>query len=256
MKPTLDELQAALRLGLAEVLSLLRSEPDVYALTPGGEWTVRDTAVHLISGPRMYTIVISGKPSRFQTPFDLSAWNAGMFLAMDEDRPSALADLYAQAVARFLDAVSRHSADDTYQYLGAPVPVDVLTATLCREQLLHGFDIASAVGRPWTSPEAVAGPAFAMMDLPTVYMFNPESAGDLRATFALESPCWRSCYAVGAGAIELLDPTIEVECTITGPSSQLLMWMSGRTPWKHAGLAASGPRSDLAPTFASMQGFI
>ena len=63
METTLEELHDGLRLPCAEVLALLRSEPDVQALTPGGEWTVRDTAVHLTVVPRLYR----GTANRFRS---------------------------------------------------------------------------------------------------------------------------------------------------------------------------------------------
>jgi hypothetical protein len=82
MKTTLEELQDGLRLAFAEVLALLRSEPDVQALTPGGEWTVRETAVHLIVGTRIYTGMANGwaPPSAGR---EIGAFDAGAFLALD-----------------------------------------------------------------------------------------------------------------------------------------------------------------------------
>jgi hypothetical protein len=89
MEISMGELQDGVRRASAEVVKVLRTDPDVQALTPGGEWTVRETAVHLICETRMYTLVLKEQPSRFQTPADLSLWNAVAFLAMDEARPSA-----------------------------------------------------------------------------------------------------------------------------------------------------------------------
>ena len=69
---TLEDLQVGLGLAAAEVLALMRSEPDVDALTPGGEWTVRDTAVHLICVPRMYTRLLNGQPAPFGSLLELA----------------------------------------------------------------------------------------------------------------------------------------------------------------------------------------
>jgi hypothetical protein len=46
--------------------------------------------------------------SRFQTSFDFSAWNSALFLAMDEDHPSVLANLVEDAVRVFLEESERH----------------------------------------------------------------------------------------------------------------------------------------------------
>jgi hypothetical protein len=100
MEIALADLQDGVRRASAEVVKVLRTEPDVQAVTPGGEWTVRETAVHLICERRTYTILLEGRPSRFQTSFDFSAWNSALFLAMDEDHPSVLANLVEDAISR------------------------------------------------------------------------------------------------------------------------------------------------------------
>ena len=160
---TLEDLQVGLGLAAAEVLALLRSEPDVDALTPGGEWTVRDTAVHLICVPRMYTRQLNGQPAPFGSLPEPAAWNAGTFLALAEDRPTALADLAEEAVASFLDVTTRRHRDDPIQYVAFATSVGGLSAFLCGEYLLHGFDIASSVGRGWSWAEPAADAALAMM---------------------------------------------------------------------------------------------
>lgn len=107
---TLEEVQTGFRLASKEFYGVFRSEPDVYALTPGGEWTVRDTAVHLIAGTRMYTKLLTDQPSPMRAAYDPAVLNAAIFLAMDEDRPRVLADLGERAVESFLDnTVSRNS---------------------------------------------------------------------------------------------------------------------------------------------------
>ena len=47
MEISLGELQDGVRRASAEIVKVLRTGPDVQALTPGREWTVRETAVHL-----------------------------------------------------------------------------------------------------------------------------------------------------------------------------------------------------------------
>jgi len=51
--------------------------------------------------------------------------------------------------------------------------------------------------------------------------------------------------------IKIVDDTT-VDCAIAGPSSQLLLWLSGRASWADAGLAATGPRAELAADFTDL----
>jgi uncharacterized protein (TIGR03083 family) len=246
----LENLQTGLQVGSAEVSAFLRSEPDVYALTPGGEWTVRDTAVHLICGTRMYPKLLKDQPTRLRTEFDLSTLNAAFFLAMDEDRPRALADLTERAVTSFIDAIDGRKPDDPCQYGGFAVTVGVMAGGLCSEYLLHGFDMARAVGRQWSCPESAADSALAGIGSVYLSLLDPEKAGDLRASFAIEGQFGRFSCQVHNGTIEPFDSNADTDCTITGPSAQVLLWLSGRAGWADTTLSASGPRPDLAPSLA------
>jgi uncharacterized protein (TIGR03083 family) len=249
---TLEDLQGGLRLASTSVTTFLRSEPDVMALTPGGEWTVRDTAVHLICATRMFTGVFRGQPSRFDTAMDETTFNAAVFLAMDENRPGVLADLTEVAVTSLLDASTRRRRDDPCQYRGLPLTVGLISAGACNEYLLHAYDMARAAGREWSCPESAADLSWAVVSpLWGAYNFNPEAAGHLEGSFAIESPNGRVCFQMRPGSMELLKPDAETDCTIVGPSSQLLVWLSGRAGWEGVNLLASGPRPDLAPFLAS-----
>lgn len=251
METTLEDLEGGLRLASGAVTTFLRSEPDVLALTPGGEWTVRDTAVHLICATRMFTGVFKGQRSRFESALDVTTFNAAVFLAMDENRPAALADLTEVAVRSLLDASSRCRRDDPCRYRDLPLTVGIMIAAICNEYLLHGYDMARAVGREWSCPESAADLGWSVVSPLWIAFFNPEMAGDLEGSFAVESPRGRICYQIRAGAMELLSPDADTDCTIVGPSSQLLVWLSGRTGWENANLLALGPRPELAPSLAS-----
>ena len=230
---TLEELQTGIHLASEEVHAFLRSEPDVYAVTPGGEWTVRDTAVHLICGARMYTMLLTDQPSPMRPAFDSSVLNAGFFLAMDEDRPRVLADLDERALASYLDATTGRKFDDPCQYLGFALTVGIMAAIRCNEYLLHGFDMARAVGQDWTFSESVADPTLAVMGPILMSFLDPAKADDLEASFAIEARSGRFCGQAGASVMDPLDADADADCSITGPSSQILLWLTGRVGIRH-----------------------
>jgi uncharacterized protein (TIGR03083 family) len=251
---TLEDLQTGLQLASAEVLAFLRSGPDVYALTPGGEWTVRETGVHLICGTRMYVMMLEGRPSPFQTLGERASVNAGCFIAMDETEPTVLANQADRAVKSFLDVTSRHRRDDPLAYGAFSTTVGIMAAFQCYEYLLHGYDMARGAGRHWHWQEPAADAALTMMGPVLTYMFglNPDAAGELHGSFAIESPRARLCLDVRHGVMELLDRDVDTDCSIVGSSSQVLLWLSGRAGWEDAGLTASGPRPDLAKSLTDM----
>jgi uncharacterized protein (TIGR03083 family) len=253
METTLEELIGGLRVASADLLALLRCGPDVFALTPGGEWTVREAAVHLICGTRLYTMMVTGQPCPLRSASDLPAWNAGTFLALDEAHPTALADLADRAVGAFLAGTNDRQLDDVCPYYhdyGGRRTVGMLIAAQVYEYLLHGADIASAVGREWSCPEPAAEVVVAMLASELLaFRFVREAAGNLDATFAIESPGVRLCYQVCGGSLKRLDAEADTDCSVTGAAGRLLLWLSGRTGWEEATLSPSGRRPDLAPRF-------
>lgn len=125
-----------------------------------------------------------------------------------------------------------------------------MAGSLCNEHLLHGFDIAQAIGREWACPEPVADLALDVIGSVFLSFLDPAKAGDLQASFALEGGSARVCGQVRAGAMEPLGADADTDCSITGPSSQILLWLSGRVGWEGAGLSTSGRHPDLGPGLA------
>jgi uncharacterized protein (TIGR03083 family) len=247
---TLEELQIGLGLASEEVFAFLRSDPDVYALTPSGEWTVRDTAVHLICFSRLWNMLLTDRPSPMRAAYDTSVLNASLFLAMDEDRPKMLADLAERAVASLLDRTTGRRLEDPWRYSGNDLTVGLMVAAECLEYLLHGFDMARAVGRDWAFSEPAADLALAVVGPVFLFLLDPAKAGDLQASFAIEGGSGRICRQARAGSMEILDADADADCSIAGPSSQLLVWLTGRVGWDDAELSASGRRPDVARTLA------
>jgi uncharacterized protein (TIGR03083 family) len=252
MEIALADLQDGVRRASAEVVKVLRTEPDVQAVTPGGEWTVRETAVHLICGIRKYTILLEGRPSRFQTSFDLSAWNSALFLAMDEDHPSVLANLVEDAVRVFLEESERHDHDDTHSYQGLTMTTGGQLALSCWEYLLHGYDIETALGRPWTCPDPIADQTMLAMSAALRGLINTKAGTEVQACVAIESPSIRICYALRHDGAELLGGDSQVDCSISGTPSDLMLWLSGRADWNVARLSASGKVPELGPVMTEM----
>jgi hypothetical protein len=78
-----------------------------------------------------------------------------------------LADLAERAVDSLLDSTTGRRLEDPWQYRGNDLTVGMMVAAECLEYLLHGFDMARAVGRDWDFSEpaadlalAVVGPVF------------------------------------------------------------------------------------------------
>jgi hypothetical protein len=129
--------------------------------------------------------------------------------------------------------------------------VGTLNAILINEYLLHWADMAAAVGRDWSCPESAAETGVAVVaPILVPFFFDSSAAGDLNASFALETPGGRLAYGVHSGTIEALDEATDCDCLISGPASRWSLWLSGRAEWDDCAHVVSGPRADLAPHFA------
>jgi uncharacterized protein (TIGR03083 family) len=256
MEVRIDDLRAALGQAANEVVGFLRGGGvDPHALTEGGEWTLRDTAAHLIGITRLYTRMLDGQPSPLKATNDVAVMNAGIFLGLVEDRPSVLADLVDNAADALLQASRRGQQGETRPFhFGAMADVARLVAAPCYEYLLHGADMMWAVGQPWSCPERAAEATFGYIFLsPTITgRLDAHEASEVDATFSVgcDDHC-RFCVQVRSGNVALLPSGTDAECAVTGTASQLLLWLSGRKSWEDAELTAQGRLANLAPLFAA-----
>lgn len=141
----------ALRTTAERVLELMRTLPDASTPIARSEWTVGDAAAHLVVGQRVYTALLAGEPSPVTSLRDLPAINARYLAEITERNPAALADLFQSAHTAFLTAIDRTSEGANVPWhAGQSVPLRVLIALAVGEFLSHGYDIATAIGRPWS----------------------------------------------------------------------------------------------------------
>src|SRR5262249_27134317 len=140
--------------------------------------------------------------------------------ALDEEDPAILADLLEQATGSLIAATRKHGPDASCPYyvaFGGELTVGVLNAILINEYLLHGADMAAAVGRDWSCPESAAEIPFAIQaPIVVPYFFDSSAAGALDGSFALDTPRVRLGYRVRSGNIEALAEETEYDCSITG----------------------------------------
>src|SRR5690349_17356931 len=120
----LADLLEASALAADDMRRVLRRLDDTSQLTLGGEWTVRETAVHVIGCLKLYTEFLEGKPSPIHSWEDLAVLNAAFFTMLDETDPSVLAGMVAESAAHFTES-GAHLTDQNQRpwHLGVALPV-------------------------------------------------------------------------------------------------------------------------------------
>ena len=171
------------------VADLIASIPDPMALAPDSPWTVRDFAAHLVVGFGVYTDIAQGVPSPIESlePTYHKAECTRRNADIAETDPGKLSRLFVDAVEGFLDATSDIPGDTLVIFHGQnPFTVAGLAGLLLGEEMLHGYDIATAIGRPWPLDPAdtelvlaAYAPAFGLV-------LDPETTRGLSAGFGIE----------------------------------------------------------------------
>ncbi|WP_370969123.1 maleylpyruvate isomerase family mycothiol-dependent enzyme [Amycolatopsis sp. cg9] len=142
---------------------LVAGVPDAHASSLG-EWSIAETASHVGMIALMYTAMIRGDGGPLplpglEEPIDsasvdtISRMNALALELYPERDPVRLAERLRADIAEVLLVSADLDPGKPVWWLGGSrVPVAGVLAHLVNEMLLHGLDIARALGRPWPIP--------------------------------------------------------------------------------------------------------
>ena len=171
------------------VAELIASIPDPLALPPDSKWTVRDVVAHLVVGVGVYTDIAQGVPSPYQSvePTYLHAEFTRRNADIAETDPGKLSRLFVDAMEGFLDATSDSPGDTPVIFHGQnPFTVAGQAGVLLGELLLHGYDIATAIGRPWPLDPTDTQLVLAAYPPALGFILNPETTRELSAGFGID----------------------------------------------------------------------
>lgn len=129
---------------------MLRSCTDATVPIPGAEWTVGESAAHLVLANELMAALAAGNEQEYGdgTPGGLAAANAASLSSFPERDPAVLAGGIVRYARDFTEAARLRSADTpTVTPLG-PMDLQTLGSYLLTHMLGHGYDIAAALGRP------------------------------------------------------------------------------------------------------------
>jgi hypothetical protein len=224
------------------------------------EWTLAETAAHVIVGVRAFTDSLQGEVGRWARHIpdstryrDRVAGLTSSSLAAEPCRdPAVLSRRLVEVVDAFLEVSAGRPADEPvpapWYAPGATLPLGAATCLLLGEQVIHGWDMARTLGRPWpvTREHALLMVTVIATMMPLVV--DPEAARGVRAVFALHvrgGPAFVLRVEDGRAGIEALGSQ-RVDCHLSGDAVSLAMVGYGRiSQWRaiaRGGLLAWGRR--------------
>jgi hypothetical protein len=256
--PDLSVTRARLEDAVHRVADLVRSTPDLHEPVADGRWTIRDVTAHLTTILGLYTEFAVGATSPYQSLDRESCATASTQLLADisEDDPGRLSGLLVDSAERFLDESSEFSGDHPVMYhCDLRYHVFGLTGTLLGEELLHGYDIAASLQKPWRIDPVDAGLVLAAYADLYHLIVDPDRAKGLTLAVSIElrgSPPVVARFSEGQFRFEAPgdDP---VDATISAEPAAFLMVGSGRME-RGAAIAlglmeVGGPHPEVAMAF-------
>lgn len=229
---------------------LLRTMDDMDLRLPRSEWTVGDTAAHLIVALRGFTASVTGElgnwgdieemlPRRSATAERVAAMNRILIPVEPKRSPGAAAGAVTEAAEAFLAATADLPARQAIAtpWYGADQSLSVRQATclLLGEQVVHGYDVAHAGRRKWPVAKSDALLIFEAVRAMIPRMAKPEALGNASVTYRIH-PGGQADFVIRCanGAITVEAPGSQhVDCHIAADPVAFLLLGYGRiSQWR------------------------
>jgi uncharacterized protein (TIGR03083 family) len=264
------EILTTARAGLTDMAErcagLVEHLADTSTPIPGSEWTVREGAVHLAVGPRIVAARCTGQLPMSDARFDREAFAdrmRGMFADNPETDPKKLADQIREGYGVLLEVLATLPADQPVAYYSGlrPTVADIASLNM-GEPLVHGYDIATAVGAPWPidpayATVAVRGYQRMLYSLNAFAAFQPAASVGLEATYRVEVEGTDPLHVrITDRSFAQPEAAESVDCVVSADPVTALLLMSGRlSQWPAIALGRlrfTGARPELGPRFADL----
>lgn len=249
-----------MRAAAARTAAVIRAAGEPGARVPGLDWTVAETAAHVVHEFVDYTAYVQGrkKPAGEGPPSRRNAVANAVQLRDDPDRDlRSLADRLGPAVEEFL-AVEL-PATPVLVSNGIRMSWETMTSALLGELLMHGLDVARASRQPWRIERADALRVIAgVMTMVPDYLDRERAAG-VRASFELRlrgGPRYLIEIADGRAVTGESTPDARPDCWISADPVAFLAVGFGRNgQWGQivrGKMAAGGRKPWLAGKFGTL----
>jgi uncharacterized protein (TIGR03083 family) len=240
------------------LVGLLAAVPDSQAPTRGLAWTLGETSLHIAGGPARYADFARGR-ARPEPAIDLGPVSAQRMDADPERAPSVLARRLAAGTHRYLAETAELPATHPVPFYGGlTIGLAAQSAILLGEFVVHGYDVARSIGRPWPIEAAHARLIVAAVTAVLPRYVDRTSAAGLTATYEIRlrgGPSFQVRFDRGTALVGPSQPGA-ADCRLTvDPVTFLLVAYWRRSQWPgilRGQLRAWGRRPWLGPRFQGL----
>lgn len=237
---------------------LVVSAADLSVPARESKWTVREVAVHVAVGARTLADVAAEPTLSVPGMAELSHQLERRMADISEDDPPRLAALVEDAVEAFVDAWVDRPAGHPVDFGGCPATAATLAGVLLAEVVMHGYDMAYALGRPWPIDPAHAGLILTAYAPLFPLIVDPVRAKGHSAAYELDFGGGPVVTVRFTDGVLRLEPpgTAAVDVTICADPVAFLMVADGRLSQYEAialgRMSARGAHPELAAGFRDL----
>ena len=251
----------------AQTMALLGSLDHTVVAVPRSMWTVGEVAAHLATDVGINADAAAGIPFDIDMPADartaerMVSLNSRAVAQVSERDPGVLAEMVEASVARFLAATDGRSGGERLAtpWYGDDVILDLDTAAcvVLGELVVHGHDIARALGRRWPiDPSHAALVLCGVASMLPLYV-DPNAAAGVSARYAVHVRRHQGfIVSIDAGVVTTEEPGAAADCHISADPVALLLVAYGRKgQWSQIAqgrMLAWGRRPWLAPALLGL----
>jgi uncharacterized protein (TIGR03083 family) len=227
--------RGAAKRGAERCALLIEQAPDASARLPRSEWTVRDLAAHVVLGTEVYREYVAGRIEPF---VDVSDWAGGSLARTSAQRLveeqeqdlHALATRLRNAAAALFEFTADCNGDEQVLWHGIEMDLRSVIGILLGEYLVHGYDLARLLNRPWPVDrddarivmEATTGSLLPLLA-------DPRTTARVHASFDLRVRGGAQITVrIDNGRITTDVPGVPVDCHVSADPVALLFVAYGR----------------------------
>ncbi len=256
----LDRVLPAIDLVTDRFAALVTAAPDPAVQVPTSpDWTVRDVAVHLATVVVRYADGPEGRGVWTETPLDLPALNHDQIAALGASTVGDLAASLRRELATLQAQIQGYGNNmPSFRFHGGErVRADIALGILLGELLVHGWDVARALRRPWPIDPGHAALIFEGLNPVLPGWVKPDRVRGLTAGFEIRLRGQAShVWAFRDGRLHV-NPRDQGQVDVhisADPAAFLLVCYRREPQWKHIAtgqMLAWGRRPWLALTLIS-----
>lgn len=168
--------------------ALLRTADDGGRKVPHLTWTVGETGAHVLCYLRRYPEMLAGVSTGWESLGDGERENARLLADVPEREPWEIADAIDLAAPTFREAFAGFTEDLAPWHAGLRIPPEALVGMMVGDVLVHGWDIATALGETWPIDPSDASLSFAATVPVLPHAVDAQAARGFSARYGIQLP--------------------------------------------------------------------